>query len=254
MGEARLATTDVVARAHRNSRSASGVPADASGIRPRLATRPSVPAVRGGSLERGLSVVIRLSPRGAMVPCSRWNGADYVPSSVPSLASESECPVVTARGERSRSRRHDLGRVGQPTRFLGLGNTGKPNNSAILHAEPAGGKRFWPHLLVDTRITHFFSTFACSCHRNRPNPGSVGHPYYSCHSQLGPMYHPPQSGCTKLVVSDRGFCSGPSNGDRIPSAYKIPASATAFSRGDVINNHSRIVVHSTESLYTPDTA
>ncbi len=61
--------------------------------------------------------------------------------SVPSLASGSDCPVVIARGERSRSRRHDLGRMGQPTRFLGLGNTGKPNNSAILSEGRVCGKR-----------------------------------------------------------------------------------------------------------------
>ena len=40
-------------------------------VRLRVATCPRIPAVRGGSLEKGLPVVIRLSPRGAMVPCLR---------------------------------------------------------------------------------------------------------------------------------------------------------------------------------------
>ena len=41
----------------------------------RIATCPQIPAVRGGSAERRLPIVIRLSPRGAMVPRLRWNGA-----------------------------------------------------------------------------------------------------------------------------------------------------------------------------------
>ncbi len=41
------------------------------GIRPRQATRPSIPAVRGGSVERALPFRFRLSPRGAMIPCLR---------------------------------------------------------------------------------------------------------------------------------------------------------------------------------------
>ena len=44
-------------------------------IRLRGATCPRIPAVRGGSAERRLPIVIRLSPRKAMVPRLRWNGA-----------------------------------------------------------------------------------------------------------------------------------------------------------------------------------
>ena len=40
-------------------------------VRLRVATCPRIPAVQGDSLEKGLPVVIRLSPRGAMVPCLR---------------------------------------------------------------------------------------------------------------------------------------------------------------------------------------
>ena len=70
--EARLATTEVVfdgqvesaeaLKAFRLMRGAGKL---------RVATCPRIPAVRGGSLEKGLPVVIRLSPRGAMVPCLR---------------------------------------------------------------------------------------------------------------------------------------------------------------------------------------
>ena len=38
-------------------------------VKLRFATCPRVPAIRGGSAERRLPIVIRLSPRGAMVPC-----------------------------------------------------------------------------------------------------------------------------------------------------------------------------------------
>ena len=44
-------------------------------VKLRIATCPQIPAVRGGSAESRLPIVIRLSPRGAMVPCLRWNGA-----------------------------------------------------------------------------------------------------------------------------------------------------------------------------------
>ena len=44
-------------------------------VKLRFATCPQIPAVRSGSAESRLPIVIRLSPRGAMVPRLRWNGA-----------------------------------------------------------------------------------------------------------------------------------------------------------------------------------
>ena len=145
---------------------------------------------------------------------------------------------MTARGERSRSRRCDLGRVGQPTRFLGLGNTGKPNNSAILHEEVARGKRvlapFGRHRPDHSLLFDFYLLLSSES----AAPALSGHPYQDCHFQLGPMYHPPQKRRTKIVISDRGFCSGLSNGDRIPSAYRNPPTIASPPHRHALNSPS----------------
>ena len=178
------------------------------------------------------------SPQEAMVPCSRWNGADYVPGSVPSLATESECPVVTARGERSRSRRRDLGRVGQPTRFLGLGNTGKPNNTAILIKSEACGKRVLAPFARRLPDHSLLCDFCLLLSSESAAPAPSVHPSQFCHFQLGPMYHPPKKRRTKIVISDRGFCSGLSNGDRIASAYRNPPTIASPPHRHALNSPS----------------
>ena len=174
--------------------------------------------------------------------------------SVPSLASGDDRPTVTARGEINRSRRRDLGRVGQPTRFLGLGNTGKPNNSAILHTGRAGGKSFWHLLEADARITHFCSTIACPCHGKWPKHHLTVKLYQPCHLQIGPMYHPLGKRRDINVDLNRGFCSVLSTGDRNRSAHKNPPPNPSAPRRHALNSPARFSHHDTESLYTPDTA
>ena len=44
-------------------------------VKLRFATYPQIPAVRGDSSWRKTPILCRLSPRGAMFPRSRWNGA-----------------------------------------------------------------------------------------------------------------------------------------------------------------------------------
>ena len=72
-----------------------------------------------------------------------------------SLAAVGDCSVRRALGENQAQSLSDGQGREQPSRFLRLETLEKPDNSAILHANRAGGKGFWafqPELLALVRL------------------------------------------------------------------------------------------------------
>ena len=125
-----------------------------------------------------------------------------------------------------------------PPGFSGWETLGKPNNTAILLGRRPRGKRVLAPFALRRPYHSLLFDFCLLLSPESAKPGPRQPPVPVLSFSARADVPPSKNRRTKLVVSDRGFCSGASNGDRVPSAYRNPPTIASPPHRHALNSPS----------------